>query len=179
MNKSTVARRYATALFNLLDPPSIEASRNNLLGFSDLLNQSSDFKHVLASPVFTLEEKKTVLNDLSDRMGSPAVMRDFLGQLLKKNRVGLLPEIAEAFNDLADQHKGVHHVWVSSAKDMSPSEQQQLQAQLGNRLHRDVKMTFQTDPSLVAGLKIRIGSRVYDNTVRGKLAGMRALLAKG
>ena len=93
--------------------------------------------------------------------------------------MGLLPEIAEAFNDLADQHKGVHHVWVSSAKDMSPAEQQQLQAQLGSRLHRDVKMTFQTDPSLVAGLKIRIGSRVFDNTVQRKISQYAGPFGKG
>ena len=179
MNKSTVARRYASALFNLLDPSNVEAARRALSDFSRFIDQSTSFKHVLASPVFSLEEKQAVLDELNTRVGSPDIMREFFGQLLKKNRVGVLPEIAEAFGDLVDQQKKVQHVWVSAARDMSAKEQQELQAQLGTRLHREVKVTFHTDPKLIAGLEIRIGSRVFDNTVRGKLANMRALLEKG
>ena len=179
MNKRTVARRYASALFNLLDAPDLESARSALMDFSRFLNQSTAFKHVLASPVFSFEEKQAVLNELNTRVGSPAIMRDFWGQVLKKNRVGFLPEIAEAFGEIVDREKRLQHVWVSSAKDLSTKEQQEIQGHLGSGLHRDVKVTFQTVPNLIAGLEIRIGSRVFDSTVRGKLTNMRALLEKG
>lgn len=178
VNKSIVARRYASALFNLLDPANVEAARTALSDCSRLLHESTAFKHVLASPVFSFEEKRAVLDELNTRISAPAIMRDFFGQLLKKNRVGVLPEIAEAFGNIVDEQKQVQHVWVASAQDMTAKEQQELQAQLGSRLHRDVMVTFHTDPTLIAGLEIRIGSRVFDNTVRGKLANMRALLEK-
>ena len=179
MNKKTVARRYASALFNLLDSSNVEAARSALLDFSRFLIQSPAFKHVLASPVFSLEEKQGVLDELNTRVGSPAIMTEFFGQLLKKNRVGFLPEIAEAFGEIVDQQKQLQHVWVSSARDISAKEKKEIQAQLGSRLQRDVKISFHTDPNLIAGLEIRIGSRVFDNSVRGKLANMRALLEKG
>ncbi len=155
MNKKTVARRYALALFNLLDTSNVEAARSALLDFSRFLNQSPAFKHLLASPVFSFEEKQGVLDELNMRVGSPAIMRAFLGQLLKKSRVGFLPEIAEAFGEIVDQQKRLQHVWVSSARDMSANEKKEIQAQLGSRLQRDVKVSFHTDPNLIAGLEGR------------------------
>ena len=179
MNKSSVARRYATALFNLLDEPNIAVVCDSLNAFSQSLNTSQSFKHAIASPVFTLEEKNALLQELSDRTGAPPVLKQFCEQLLRKNRGGILPEIAEAFNDLVDQKKGLQHVWITSAKDISSADQQQLQADLTSKLQQSVKLKFETNPSLIAGLQIRIGSHVFDNTVRGKLTNMRTRLAKG
>ena len=179
MNKKTVARRYASALFNLLDASNIEAARRSLQDFARFLHQSPAFKHVLASPVFSFEEKQGVLDELNTKAGSPSIMTEFMAQLLKKNRVGYLPEIAEAFGEIVDQRKHLQNVLVASARDISAKEQKEIETQLGQRLKRDVKVSFQTDPNLIAGLEIRIGSRVFDNSVRGKLANMRALLEKG
>ena len=173
-----MARRYASALFNLLDSSKVQAARSALSDCARLLQESTEFKHVLASPVFSIEEKSSVLKELNTRIEAPPILQDFFGQLLKKNRVGVLPEIAEAFGDIVDQQNNIQHVWVSSARDITNEEKQNLQAQLGSRLHRDIKVSFQTDPNLIAGLEIRIGSRVFDNTVRGKLSSMRALLEK-
>ncbi len=179
MNKSSVARRYASALFNLLDEQGVPLVCESLNVFSHSLKTSQSFKHAIASPVFTFEEKKSLLQDICDRTGSPAVLKQFCEQLLKKNRASLLPEIAEAFNNLADEKQGLQHVWIASANELSPSEQQQLQTDLSNKLKRSVKIKFDIDSSLIAGLQIRIGSQVFDNTVRGKLDNMRSRLAKG
>ena len=179
MNKSSVARRYATALFNLLDDQSIPVVCDSLGSISHSLNASQAFKHAIASPVFTLEEKSALLNEMSDRTGAPPVLKQFCEQLLRKNRGNILPEIAEAFSDLADEKNGLQHVWIASAEELSSAEQEQLQSDLSKKLKRPVKVKFDTDPNLIAGLQIRFGSRVFDNTVRGKLANMRTRLAKG
>ena len=179
MNKSSVARRYASALFNLLDEQHVPIVCDSLNAFAQALEASQSFKHAIASPVFTFEEKNSLLQDLSDRTGAPPVLKQFCEQLLKKNRGTLLPEIAEAFSDLADEKKGLQHIWVASAKDLSSAEQQQLETDLSQKLNRAVKVKVEVDPDLIAGLQIRIGSRVFDNTIRGKLANMRTRLAKG
>ncbi len=179
MNKSSVARRYATALFNLLDDENIAIVGNSLSAFSQSFNTSHSFRHAIASPVFTFEEKNALLQALSDRTGAPPVLKQFCEQLLKKNRGNVLPEIAEAFSDLADEKKGLQHVCVVSAKELSSADQQQLQSDLTTKLKQSVKLKFETNPSLIAGLQIRIGSHVFDNTVRGKLTNMRTRLAKG
>lgn len=136
-------------------------------------------KHVLASPVFNFEEKQTVLNELSQRMQAPSVMRDFLTQLLKNNRAMLLPEISEAFAELVDRQQGVQQVWVASAQPLQPGEKEQIKQDLSQTLHHGVDVDFEIDPHLIAGLRIKIGSRVFDNTVLGRLTGMHDQLTKG
>ena len=179
MNKSTIGRRYASALFQLLDESGIESARNALEGIGRGLSETPALKHVLASPVFKFEEKQAVLDELGRRAHAPAVLHDFFTQLLKKNRAILLPEIAEAFADLADQRKGIQKVWVTSATELGANEQQHIQSQLSQTLKRDVGVTFEVNPKLMAGLQIKIGSLVFDNTVLGRLASLQTQLTKG
>lgn len=136
-------------------------------------------KHVLASPIFNFEEKQAVLNELSQQLHAPPVMRDFLTQLLEKNRAILLPEISEAFAELADQQQGIQQVWVGSAKSLNSSEKEQIKNELVKTLQHGVEVAFEVDPHLMAGLKIKIGSWVFDNTVLGRLTSMHDQLMKG
>ena len=179
MTKNTVARRYAQALFKLLDQKSLEASQSGLQDMAKALQESNPLKHVLASPVFTLEEKSAVLAGCSEKAGCPPAMGRFCEQLLKKSRVGVLPEIAEAFRDLMDQEKGKQQVSIISAKSIDSDAREDLQTQLQGLLKRPVDVSFKEDPLLIAGIQIRIGSKVYDSTAKGQLQKMRVQLVKG
>ncbi|MBI4400086.1 MAG: ATP synthase F1 subunit delta [Nitrospirae bacterium] len=178
MIKRSVARRYAKALFELLDAASLGATRTGLTGLADALTASSLLRHVLVSPAFGFEEKQAVLSALSRRLGCPPIVNDFLAQLVRKSRIGFLPEIADAFAALEDQAKGTQQVSVTSAKPLSPAQQQGLRTRLRDLLRRDVDLIFQTEPSLLSGLRIRIGSTVFDSTVRSRLAAVQTLLTK-
>ena len=179
MNKSTIGRRYASALFQLLEESGIEPARNALNALTQGLEEAPALKHVLASPVFKFEEKQTVLEDLCRRMQAPPVMNDFVTQLLKKNRAILLPEISEAFSDLADEKRGIQQVWVGSAKALDPQEQERIKQELTSTLGQKADVAFEVDPKLIAGLKIKIGSRVVDNSIQGRLTSMQDQLTKG
>ena len=179
MNQSTIGRRYASALFQLLEESGVEPARNALGALSQGLEDTPALKHVLASPVFKFEEKQVVLEELCQRMQAPTVMRDFLNQLLKNNRAVLLPEISQAFSDLADQKKGIQQIRVSSAKPLESTEQEQVKTELSGTLGQSVDVIFEVEPKLIAGLKIYIGSHVFDNTVLGRLTGMQDQLTKG
>jgi F-type H+-transporting ATPase subunit delta len=179
VNKSTIGRRYASALFQLLDESGIEAARNTLGVISQGLEEIPALRHVLASPVFRFEEKQGVLDELSQRTQAPAVVKDFFTQLLKKNRALLLPEIAEAFGDLVDRHKGILKVFVTTAKELGVKEKEAMTTQLGQALKQEVGVTFEVNPQLIAGVQIKIGSRTFDNTVLGRLTSLQAQLTKG
>lgn len=179
MNKSTIGRRYASALFQLLDQSGIEPARSALSALQQGLEETPALKHVLASPIFKFEEKQAVLNELSQRLQAPPVMRDFLTQLLKKNRAILLPEISEAFGDLADQQQGIQQISVGSATPLDSAKKEQIKQELTQTLRHGVEVAFEVDPHLIAGLKIKIGSRVFDNTVLGRLTSMHDQLTKG
>ena len=179
MNQSTIGRRYASALFQLLEESGIEPARNALGSLTQGLENTPALKHVLASPVFKFEEKQVVLEELCQRMQAPPVMRDFLNQLLKNNRAILLPEISQAFSELADEKKGIQQVRISSAKLLGAAEQDQVKRELTQTLGQAVDVVFEIDPHLIAGLRIHIGSRVFDNTVLGRLTSMQDQLTKG
>jgi len=143
------------------------------------LEDTPALKHVLASPVFKYEEKQVVLQELCQRLQAPPVMLDFLNQLLKTNRAVLLPEISQAFSDLADEQKGIQQLRVSSAKPLGATDQDQVKRELSETLGRSVDVVFEVEPKLIAGLKIYIGSQVFDNTVLGRLTSMQDQLTKG
>ncbi len=178
MIKTAVARRYAKALFGLIEAGQVEVTRNGLSALAQAIATSAPLKHVLASPAFSLDDKRDVLDSLSQRLGSPPIMGQFLAQLIKKNRVGFLPEIAEEFTILADQQQGTQPVAVSSATPLAPGDQEQIRHRLQELLRRDVDLAFHTEPNLLAGLQIRIGSTLFDSTVRTRLSAMRTLVTK-
>jgi F-type H+-transporting ATPase subunit delta len=176
--KTAVARRYAQALFELLDQSNIEATRGTLNGLARAMQESTPLRHVVASPAFGVEEKIAVLTELAGRLSCPPACKAFLGQLVKKNRVQFLPDIAEAFAKLVDRSKGTQPVVVSSAMALPSAEQERIRTRLRETLKREVDVTFQIDTSHLAGLQIHIGSTVVDSTVRGRLNAMQSLLTR-
>jgi len=176
--KTAVARRYAQALFELLDASTIEPTREALTGLGQAIKDSVALRHVVASPAFGAEVKIAVLAELGSRLGCPPVGKTFLGQLVKKNRVGFLPEIAEAFAKLADASKGIQQITVSTATALPPTEQDRISTRLREMLKRQIEVTFHTDARHLAGVQIHLGSTVVDSTVRGRLQAMQSLLTK-
>ena len=176
--KSAVARRYAKALFDLLDPQGLEPARGALLGLDHAFKDSASLRHATASPAFAEDEKIAVLSELAQRLGCPSVGKSFLAQLVKKNRVPFLPEIAAAFSALVDEAKARQPVTVWSAQALPPAEQEQIRTTLREKLRREVEVEFHTDSQYLGGLQIRIGSTVVDSTVRGRLRAVQSLLTK-
>lgn len=178
MNK-TVARRYALALFKLVRPEEVDAVLSGLESLNQAIKESTQLKHVLASPVFTLEEKTAVLTACCQRASCPAGVDRFFSLLLKKNRVGILPEIVESFHHLIDELRRKEPVSLISATALDQETQTRMKSTLQSVLKRDVDLTCTTDVSLLSGIQIRIGSKVYDSSVKGRLEKMRAQLVKG
>ena len=147
-------------------------------GLGDAFKGSSQLRHAIVSPAFGHDAKQAVLAALSRKLGCPPEVEAFLAQLIKKNRATFLPDIAEAFAALADQAKGTQPVTVTAARALNQSEQDGLRQKLKEVLRRDVDLAFVTDPAVIAGLQIRVGSAVYDSTVRTRLTAMKGILTK-
>ncbi len=152
--------------------------RAGLHGLSQALSESTALKHVVASPAFSEAEKMSVLLELGKRQGCPEAIKGFLAQLVAKNRLDQIPAITDTFGELADQAKGVNQVEVTSACVLSKEDRGGIQRQLGDLLRGEVSVTYQEDPRLLSGLRLQIGSTVYDSSVRNRLDTLRANLAK-
>lgn len=176
--RGSVSRRYARALYELVDPSVVAQVRKGLEAVSQAIAESEALRHVVASPAFGVEEKMAVLAELSERLGCPDLVKTFLRQLIIKNRMGQIGDIADAFGDFADETKGARAVTITAASALPAAEQQRLQSRLRDVLKGDVTVAYETDPRLMSGLKVRVGSLVYDSSLRNRLSTMRTLLAK-
>ncbi len=177
MNQA-IARRYAHALFGLVRRDDGDAVQEGLRALAQAVTRSAALRHSVASPAVARDEKLEVLDALCERTGGPPVLGRFCKQLLTHHRLGCLPEIADAFQSLLARQRGTQPVDVVAAHPMDDGRQRDLRATLRSTLNRDVEVRFHSDPSLLSGLRVRVGGAVYDGTLKGQLNRMRARLIR-
>jgi F-type H+-transporting ATPase subunit delta len=179
---SAVSKRYAQALVDVVTEPGSnidpQQAMDQLRAVAALVAGSDDLRGALLSPAVSPSRKRAVILKLTTPLNIHNKIRNFLYVVIDHRRVHEIPSIAEAFEVLLDEHLGFVRADVSSAKDLTDSQRAALEAQLTRMAGKKAKLKFTTDPALVAGVVARIGSRVYDGSVRGQLEKLRETLAK-
>lgn len=170
MIERTIAKRYAKALLEVsVRQQRVRETEAELLALADLHRASPDFKTLLESPLLPRSQKKALAGRALAGQVSPSVV-GFLQVLVEEGRAGFLPEIAQAFDLLADAHEGVVAVSIRTARVLAPAQIERLRAGLVKLVGgRTVKLDTQADPALIGGLLIRVGDTVIDGTVAGRL----------
>lgn len=176
------ASRYARALADLvlssdsgLDAAAVAAQ---LKAFSETLDGSPELLGVLLSPAVATARKRAVVSRVTAGDQLPQLVRNFLFVIIDHRRMGMLAGITEAFEAFVDERMGVVKAAVSSARALDETQQSVLAAELTRLTGRKVRCEFSTDPALVGGVAAKIGSRVYDGSVRGELSVLRRRLAE-
>jgi len=173
MPLSAVATRYANALADVVTAPGSavapQAALEQLRGFVATLDSSADLRHALVTPAVPGSRKKAVVMRLSELLGMSRVARNFLYVLIDHRRIGSIPEIADSFEQVLDQRLGIQRADVFSAGELNETQREALRARLAQLTGKQVRMRFVIDDSLIGGVLARIGSTVYDGSVRGQL----------
>ncbi len=185
-DKHTIARPYARAAFEL----ALAADR--LGPWSDALNVAGSLiadgaaARFLATPALDDAQRLEFLTGLIESAGgnngvldgSDERGRNFLRLLIENDRVGVLPEIAKRFDDLKAKTENTVDVVVTSAVPLSAAQRDEIVAALRKRLGREIRLTTDTDESLIGGAVIRAGDVVIDGSLRARLSGLaNALVA--
>ena len=168
------AGRYATALFDLAkEAGAVEAVEKDLSGLSAALKESADLARALASPLYSAEEKAGVVAALADKAGFQKLTRNALAVAVENGRAGALGGIARAFMAQAAADRGVTKAEVASAAPLTKKQIDALAASLKGALGRDVEVEAETRPDLIGGLIVKVGSRMFDSSIRTKLDGLK------
>lgn len=178
---SSAARRYATAIVESAATQGeavLEQVTKDLEEFAALVESSQDLRNVLLNPVFTSGERNGALGAVLAKVTLSDLSRRLLILLGERNRIALLPAVARAARRLADQRAGRVRAEVESATPLTPEAKDQLRRALERRTGRTVEMTVTIDPSLLGGLRARVGSVVLDGTLRAQLDGLREQLLR-
>ena len=178
MIQTAIARRYAKALFELQEPAEVSLTAETLRVLAEAFLASREFRSLLLSPVFTREQKAAVIAQLAAKTVCPPITARFLAHVVRKNRIAQLREISEAFGKLADQVSNRKVVEIAAARPLTDEQQAAIRTKLEQVTSSQIDLSIHVDPAVIGGLEIRIGSTVYDGTVRGQLARLRSALAK-
>ncbi len=173
----TIAQHYADALAEVaISQKSAEKVRRELRDFLALLRESAQLGVLLGSPAVSRANKHAVAQALVERMGASRTLRNFLFVVIDQRRVGLLPEIQQAFEARLDEMEGVARADVTSAHELNERERKQLRTVLERLSGRHVEANYELDPALIAGAVVRVGSTIYDGSVRMQLERLRIKL---
>ncbi|HEX4274069.1 MAG TPA: ATP synthase F1 subunit delta [Bryobacteraceae bacterium] len=183
MISSVVVNRYANALADVIVAPESGVKPSDaiqqLRAFDSTVEGSRDLRAVLASPAIPVARKRAIIKDIAERLGLARVVRNFILVLSDHRRAAGLAQVVDAFELLLDERLGFVRAEVTSASRLNTLQQSELSEQLGKLAGAQVRMRFEVDPELIGGVTAKIGSRVYDGSVRGQLESMRRRLAAG
>ncbi|RYM05520.1 F0F1 ATP synthase subunit delta [Sporolactobacillus sp. THM7-7] len=168
-----VARRYAQALIEVAEERGmIDAFEEQLIDVRRTLAGNSELRRVLLHPQISGEEKKQLVNTLfSGRAGQEVL--NLLKLLIDRKRESIIDEVLEAYTKLADVRRGILDVTVTTAAPLNDAEQNDLSRRLGSALEKKLRMHVNVDKGIIGGILLRIGNRLYDGTIKGKLEGFR------
>ncbi len=177
---SSVAERYASALFELAEnAKSLDAVAQDLTTFRKLIQDSPDLARLVASPVIGRDAQGRALLAVLDAAGIAGLVRNFIGTVAANGRARDLPAMAQAFLAELARRRGETTATVTSAVPLSAAQLQQLTDSLRSVLGgAKVSIDAQVNPEILGGLVVKVGSRLFDSSIRSKLARLQ-LAMKG
>ncbi len=172
-----VATRYAAALADVaLERKDAERVKRDLSAFVEAFFESADLRTILETPAVEADLKRRVIEALAERMDLAPTVRNFIFLLIDHGRTEMLREIEQAFRAEMNARLGIAEAEVTSARKLTSEEKQQLTAVLERRTKKKIEAHFREDVSIVGGAVVRVGSTVYDGSVREQLTRMREQL---
>jgi F-type H+-transporting ATPase subunit delta len=170
-----LAERYAGALVDVaLENKQADRIKQELADFAKLVRESAELHSFLANPSIARAAKHSAIEAIVARMGASRTLRNYLFVIVDQRRAGMLIEIEQAFGRLLDARQGITQAAVTSATELTAAERAELSAALAKLTGQKVQAQYTTDSALIGGAVVRIGSTIYDGSVRTQLERMRA-----
>lgn len=178
MSAQAVARRYAAALADVVTTRGESREvREELSAWDTMMRTNAQLMEVFSNPTIPYEQKHNVLSALIKRTRVRPTTANFLQVLLQNQRLAELGEINKRFAQVLDERAGVVSAQVTTARPVPEASQEALRANLASLTGKDVRLSFTTDEELIGGIITRIGSTIYDGSVRNQLQQFKERLA--
>jgi len=168
---ASVAGRYARAFAEVvvehrMDPAQTIQELNSV---AELMNSSLELRNVLQNPAVAHKQKLGLLDAIIGRMSGSKMLRNFLAVLIDQRRIREINEIAEQFKHELNQRLGIAEAQISAIRELTPEEKQLLEKKIAAMTGKVVRASYSQDANLLGGAVVRVGSTIYDGSVRGQL----------
>jgi F-type H+-transporting ATPase subunit delta len=169
-----LAERYAAALVDVaLENKQADKIKHELAAFATMVRESPELNAFLSNPSIGRAVKHAVIEQLVKQMGASRTLRNYLFVIVDQRRAGMLIEIEQAFSALLDARQGITQATVTSPAELTAAERAELGVTLAKLTGKNVQAQFETDPALIGGAVVKIGSTIYDGSVRAQLDRLR------
>ena len=178
MKDRKLAVRYARALFAAYpDTTQSEPIANFLDALGAALAGSRDLRERLLDPAVPRTKRVTALTALAQQAQLPEGVSNFLNTLVDNNRIAALPTIAAVFREMREEAMGVVPAEITTATPMTPEPEQRARSAVEKLTGRKVRLTTKVEPDLIGGAVTRIGSTIYDGSLRSQLSQLQRRMA--
>lgn len=173
-----VDNRYARAMAEVVFGRKLDAGQTvqQVRSMVELVNSSQELRHVWDNPAIPAEQKRHLLDAITARLGTSREVRNFIAILIDHQRLMQLPQIADALEHEINEQLGLAEAEVTSARELSESEKSDMERQIGAMTGKRVRAKYTTDRALIGGAIVKLGSTIYDGSVRGQLHKMKEQL---
>ncbi|MDR3270458.1 MAG: F0F1 ATP synthase subunit delta [Peptococcaceae bacterium] len=177
MLNEALGRRYAEALFQIVEGKGLDQAESDLIALVQLTEEHEDVGHILNHPHIPVSEKKALMEKL---MGddTSVLIKNFLYLLIDRRRQSLLPSVLKAFRIMADEARQIIEAKVISVTALSADQETKLQQALVRATGKNVRVLSEQNLDLIGGIKVQVGDRVWDGTIVHALDRMRKELLK-
>jgi F-type H+-transporting ATPase subunit delta len=172
-----VARRYAAAMADVaMEKAGAQRVRADFAAFVDAFYTVADLRNFLESPAIDIAVKQKVIQALAGRMRLDGNVANLIHLVVRHGRTELLREIERALGEELNARMGIAEANVTSARALSESERRDLTLALERRTGKKIEARFAEDESLLGGAVVRVGSTIYDGSIRERLSRLREQL---
>ena len=170
--------RYAKAFADVVTDAKLDAAGLDRQ-FSDFLatwEGSAELRVFFENPAIPAAQKIGFLDKMNEEMGMQKEMRNLLAVLIANNRIGHVTEVAAAWRRIQQEQQGIHPAEIVTARELAKDERDALVSEVAKLAGGKVDASFKLDRSILGGTVVRVGSTVYDGSVKGRLERLREVL---
>ena len=173
--------RYARAFLDVVMAAHLDAARldEQLTDFEATWDGSPELQTFFQNPAVVAPQKVAILDKLNQKMGLQKELRNLLAVLINNDRVGHIHEVAAAYRQQLQEQLGIRQAEIVTARELDPDEKKALVDGVGKLAGTRIEAKFSQDKSILGGAVVRIGSTVYDGSVRGRLERLKEVLVAG
>jgi F-type H+-transporting ATPase subunit delta len=180
MTNRAAAARYARALFDVVvkENGDLQLNEDQLTGFVELLRQHPPLEQALLNPAVPAPRKRSVVSDLTARLGVATVLAKLLALLAERDRLALLPDVLAAYHTRLLDHRRIVRAEVTTATPLSDDRARAIERVLARITGKSVSVVTRVEPGILGGVIARIGGTVYDASLSRQLERMRGRLVE-
>ncbi len=178
---SALASRYADAFLDVVTAAKLDtvAIDLQLTDFLATWDSSAELQTFFSNPAVPAKQKVAILDDLNVKMGLQKEVRNLLAVLINNDRIGKVHEVVSAYRTRLQERLGIRQAEIVTARELSSEERSELVESVARLAGSKIEANFKLDESILGGTVVRIGSTVYDGSVRGRLERLKEALVAG